>query len=74
MAKGVLADVANAQSFRHRFNEHPHDRHRPVRLFAAFRAGTGELANTQSSGFRYGVILYQASNSSIGFASFRRAT
>jgi hypothetical protein len=32
MAKGVPADIANAQPFRHRFNEHPHDRHRPVRL------------------------------------------
>jgi hypothetical protein len=30
MAKGVPADIADAQPFRHRFDEHPHDRHRPV--------------------------------------------
>jgi antirestriction protein ArdC len=29
-------DIAYAQLFRHRFDEHPHDRHRPIRLFAAF--------------------------------------
>jgi len=41
MAKGVPADIADAQPFRHRFDEHPHDRHRPVGLLAASRPGTG---------------------------------
>ena len=64
VAQGVPADIADAQPFRHRFDEHPHDRHWPVRL-PRFAPARGEsLANTLS-GFLYGVILYQANNSSI---------
>ena len=39
MAERVPADVADAQLFRYRFDEHSRDRHWPVRLLAPFRPG-----------------------------------
>ncbi len=47
MAKRVPADIPHAQSFRHRFDEHPHDRHRPVRLLASFSPGAAAIAECE---------------------------
>jgi hypothetical protein len=56
MAKRVPGDIAHAQPFRHRFDEHPHDRHRPVRLLAPFPPARESLANTQRSWIGFTIV------------------